>query len=237
VLGVHSERPRDVAASAGAGGAVNRYLEHLLSRVYDGALAPEHLADLRKSGLTDETIAANFVRSVPPAMLPRLLGFDLPGVRSALLFPFRAPAGGFMDFPRVKVFPPLVDRDGHGLKYLQPRGSGPRLYFPVGSMRKVLEGDGALWICEGEKKGLALAQRGLAAVAIAGVEGWHIAGSRELLPDFDTIPLEARVIEVIPDGDYQTNPNVTRAVRRLGEALAARGARPRVVLLPRELPR
>jgi hypothetical protein len=42
---------------------------------------------------------------------------------------------------------------------------------------------------------------------------------------------------VLPDGDFQTNRAVRRATERLGDALAARGARPRVVLLPSELPR
>ena len=55
---------------------MNPHFEMLLGRVYDGALAPEHLADLRKSGLTDETIAANLIRSVPPAMISQLLGFE-----------------------------------------------------------------------------------------------------------------------------------------------------------------
>src|SRR5262249_20104734 len=50
-------------------------LDLLLSDHY-GALAPEHRADLERSGLTSPTIAAQKIRSVPPAMIPRLLGFD-----------------------------------------------------------------------------------------------------------------------------------------------------------------
>jgi hypothetical protein len=216
---------------------VNRYLEHLLSRTFDGTLAPEHLADLRKSGLTDATIAAQFIRSVPPSMIPKLLGFDLVGVRSALLFPFRAPDGGFMDHTRVKVFPPLTGRDGHSVKYLQPRRSPPRLYLVASCLREALEGEAPLWIIEGEKKALAVAQLGLPAVGIAGVEGWHRRGEARLLPDFDAIRLAARIVEVVPDGDVETNASVRRAVERLGDALATRGAKPRLVHLPRELPR
>lgn len=214
---------------------MNPHLELLLSRGYDGALAPEHMADLRKSGLTDATIAANLIRSVPPSLISKLLGFDVPEIRLALLFPFRSPAGGFMDHVRAKVFPPLTDTKGHAVKYLQPKGTAPRLYFSAECLRQVLEDDGALWLCEGEKKALALSQLGLPAVGVAGVEGWHTAGSRALLPDFDVIPLAGRVVEVVPDGDFQTNPHVQRAVYRLGDALAARGARPRAVLLPREV--
>jgi hypothetical protein len=216
---------------------VNRDLEYLLSRVFDGTLAPDHLADLRKSTLADETIRAQYLRSVPPGLIVRLLGFDVPGIQSALLFPFRAPAGGFMDHARVKLFPPLTERAGHAVKYLQPKGSTPRLYFVAACLREVLEGERPLWIVEGEKKALAVAQLGLPAVGICGVEGWHARGSSALLADFDGIRLRERIVEVVPDGDYQDNPNVRRAITRLGEALAARGARPRAVILPRELPR
>ena len=216
---------------------VRPHLEHLLSRVYDGALAPEHLADLRKSALTDEMIAEQFFRSVPPSMIPRLLGYEAREVRSCLLMPYRSPAGGFMDCARVKVFPSLTDAEGHTLKYLQPRGQTPRVYFVARCLREVLEGDVPLWLVEGEKKALAVAQLGFPAVGFAGVEGWHVKGSRALLADFAAIRLRDRIIEVLPDGDYSTNDNVKRAVRRLGAALAERGARPRAVLLPNELSR
>jgi hypothetical protein len=212
------------------------HLDLLISRAYDGAVSSEHQSDLRKSGLTDETIAAQFIRSVPPAMVPRLLGFDILGIRSALLFPFRSPAGGFMDHVRVKVFPTLTDAYGQSIKYLQPNGSPPRLYFVAACLQEVLEGGMPLWICEGEKKALAVAQLGLPSVGFCGVEGWHARGERRLLPDFGAIRLRDRIIEVLPDGDYRTNPAVHLAVQRFGAALAARGARPRVVLLPSEMP-
>ena len=72
-------------------------------------------------------------------------------------------------------------------------------------------------------------------VGLTGVHGWHAKGSCLLVPDFDAIPLAGRVIELLPDSDYQTNPAVERASRSLGHALAARGAQPGVRLLPREL--
>jgi hypothetical protein len=215
---------------------MNAHLEHLLSKVYDESLAPEHLADLRRSALSMETITGQYIRSVPPTLIPKLLGFDLSGIRSALLFPFRSPGGGFMDHPRLKIFPPLVDAGGHQIKYLQPRGTSPRLYFIGACLREVIEGATPLWLVEGEKKVLAVAQLGLPAVGFCGVEGWHRRGEHRLLPDFDEIRLQNRVVEVVPDGDYQTNPNVRRGAERLGDALSARGARPRAVLLPSELP-
>ena len=214
---------------------MNSALELLVSRPYDGALAPEHQADLDKSGLTDETIRAHFIRSVPPAMLRRLLGFDVAEIRSAMLFPFRSPAGGFMDHVRVKVFPALVDARGHTTKYLGPKGAPPRLYFCAPVLSAVLESDAPLWLVEGAKKALAVAQLGLPAVGFEGIEGWHARGTRELLPDFDAIPLRGRIVELLPDGDWQSNPAVERGVLRLGSALRLLGARPRIVVLPERL--
>ncbi len=209
-------------------------LDFLLSKWYDGALAPEHAADLAKSGLTAETIAAHYVRSVPPSMIHALLGFDSPRILSALLFPFRSPAGGFMDHVRVKVFPPLIDHKGHKIKYLQRKGAPPRLYFSLSALRE-LQASSPLWIVEGEKKCLAVCHVGLPAVGISGVEGWHAAHSRDLLPDFDALALTGRTIEFVPDADVQTNPDVERGAVRLAAALKARGARVRLVVLPREV--
>jgi uncharacterized protein DUF3854 len=209
---------------------VNPHLELLLSPVYDGALAPVHRADLEKSGLTGATIAAQAIRSVPPALFSPLLGFDPNGIRSALLVPYPDPAGGWFDHVRVKVFPSFETSRGT-IKYLQPRRSGVRVFFPVGS-KAALRAAGTLLVVEGEKKALACVQLGLPAVGIAGIEGWHRAGSTSLLPDFAAVTLRDRMIELVPDGDVETNPNVARGAARLAEALEASGARVRLVRLP-----
>lgn len=206
----------------------------LLSPIYTGSLAPEHLADLRKSGLTDETIQLHRIRSVPPAMIARLLGFDIPIIRSAMIIPFPDPAGGFMDHMRMKVFPPFRDKRGNTTRYLQPRRSGVRLFFSLLTLQEVLHGDAPLWLVEGEKKALAVAQLGLPAIGFCGIEGWHLAGSRDLLSDFDRLPLRGRIVELVPDGDWWANPNVRRGAEGFALALSARGARPRLVVLPEE---
>lgn len=235
---------------------MNPHFEFLLSSVYDGALAPAHREDLEKSGLGKDIIAEQFIRSVPPPLIPKLLGFDIPAIQSAMLMPFRSSAGGFTPHIRMKIFPTIVKVERQGgarwiaeadllpsdvkqetVKYLQPKGSAPRLYFIARCLRQVLEGDAPLWIVEGEKKAIAAAQLGLPAVGVCGVEGWHVRGRRDLLEDFDAIQLGGRVVELVPDGDYQTNPDVKRAIQYFGAALAARGARARVVILPSELRR
>jgi lysophospholipid acyltransferase (LPLAT)-like uncharacterized protein len=77
-----------------------------------------------------------------------------------------------------------------------------------------------------------VAQLGLTAVGFCGIEGWHRGGSRALLADFDTLRLQGRTVELVPDGDWRTNPAVARGAERLAQALDARGARVRLVMLP-----
>jgi len=203
----------------------------------DPRLYIEHRDDLRRSGLIDETIRLHRIQSVPKPLVRRLLGWLPQGLESTLLIPYPDPAGGFMLQIRVKVFPALKGPDGHTIKYLQPKGSGARLFFPLMTLQEARQSDRPLFLVEGEKKALAVAQLGLPAVGFCGIEGWHVAGSRDLLPDFDWIRLRGRFVELLPDGDWQTNPNVERGAFGLAEALEARGATVRLIVLPTELPR
>lgn len=212
---------------------MNPHLDFLLSVIYDGTRVdhPAHLADLRKSGLTEATIRAQKITDVPPGMIDTLLGFAAPKVTSAYLLPFPDPCGGFLDHIRVKVFPSITTEEGT-IKYLQPRRSGVRIYFPLITLDAVLRSAEPLYIVEGEKKSLAVAQLGLPAVGICGVEGWHVAGARDLHPDLDDVGFRGRVVNVVPDADVHSNPAVHRAVHRLGDALATRGAVGKLVMVP-----
>jgi hypothetical protein len=207
-------------------------LRFLLSPIYSCALAPEHLADLRKSGLRDDIIHGHRIMSVPPSLIRQILGFDIAPIRSAMLIPFPDPrTGASMNHVRVKIFPSLQDRRGHTIKYLGPARSEARLYFPWPSLT-ALDGSAPIWLVEGEKKSLAVVQLGLPAVGFSGVEGWHRRGVLDLLPDFWVIQLRGRRVELLPDGDVTTNLNVRRGIERLAAALAIAGARPRLVTLP-----
>jgi hypothetical protein len=211
---------------------VNRHLDFLRSVLYDNStLHPEHLADLRKSGLTDETIRLQKIRTIPPHMIDQLLGFEAPKVQHAYLIPFPNPRGGWMDHVRMKIFPALTT-DAGTTKYLQPRRSGVRIYFPLATLDAALHSTDPLYIIEGEKKALAVAQLGFPAIGICGVEGWHAGGSNAPHPDLDDVGVRGRTIKVIPDADYRTNAAVHSAVQGLGRALGERGAIAHLVHVP-----
>jgi hypothetical protein len=139
----HGRDPVDVG--------VNPHLDFLLSCLYDDLLHPEHLADLHKSGLTDETIARQKIRTIPPHMIDALIGFEVPKVSHAYLIPFPDQRGGWFDHVRIKVFPSITTDNGT-IKYLQRRRSGARIYFPLATLDAVLRSADPLYIVEGEKK-------------------------------------------------------------------------------------
>jgi hypothetical protein len=210
------------------------------------------VADLRKSGLTDSTTRLQKFTDVPVHMIDPLLGFHAPGVEHAYIIPFPDPRGGWFDHVKLKVFSDEGVADIRGdrvehrgeryrynngaRKYLARRASPPRLFFPLATMTPALEDADALWVVEGEKKSLAVAQLGLPAVGIESAWGWHEKGARELLPDFAFITMKGRVVKLVPDSDVQTNPAIGRAMHQLGEALERHGARAQIVMLPLEVP-
>ena len=84
------------------------------------ALHPDHRADLARSGLQAETIKALGIHSVPSFEIHTHLGSYDSRITSLLCFPYPDVEG----FCRDKVFPPVQDRDGHTVRYLQRKNSG-----------------------------------------------------------------------------------------------------------------
>src|SRR5215831_14849296 len=85
-------------------------------------LLPEHLADVRASGLTDLTIEVMRLESVEPSD-----GLKAKGVVSAYRIPYLQ-LKDCEPFCRDKLFPPIADENGRQRKYDQPAGAGCRLY-------------------------------------------------------------------------------------------------------------
>jgi Domain of unknown function (DUF3854) len=180
-------------------------------------LHPYHLADLRKSGLSDYTIKAAGVYSLPPSHISRFFARHngVPdAIESALCFPYQ---GG--DFARVKLFPSLGK-----MKYSQPIKTGARLYLPFPVIA------GALYACEGEKKTLAAHQAGLNAAGIGGLWNWLNRG--EPIDDLNLIEWDNRDAVLIPDSDVFSRVELMRPLYALGRTLRDRGAVVSVAVIP-----
>lgn len=199
---------------------------------------PSHLADLRKSGISDETILQHRIKTVRPKDINKKVGYDIPGLVSAyeILFP------PFIDgYYRLKIFyTPGQERYSDGRKkprYVQQKGSANRLFIPLPVFSILNDVSVPIYITEGEKKALKATQEGLPTIAITGLWNWKTAGTDELIPDFDLITWQGRTVHIIPDSDWleagtDGKPrNLKEAVLRLCWKLQKRGAITNIVML------
>lgn len=192
-------------------------------------LYPEHLKDLRASGLNKETIkSAGFYSAGVVEMRQHFK--ILPAKSSYLVIPYSQ--DGFF---RVKCFPP-VKRKGakKPAKYLQSPDTTPHLYVPD-SMRMALHDFGSeLIIAEGEKKTLKGVQEGLPCIGVAGIWNWiqkDEDGNASSIPELDQIAWVERNITLVFDSDIWANTQAKQGMYALGRELEDRGARVEVVLL------
>jgi hypothetical protein len=200
------------------------------------SLHEEAIADLRKSGLSDATIAAAGLYTPSPGDLPRLLSPRLVDkVRHVLVFPYdgtghAVPITRPDEFVRCKLFPSVDDGQGHTIRYYQRAGTPPRLYVPAPARAALADSTRALFITEGEKKALKANQEGLATIAVGGLWNWQ-AQSRPIA-DLDRIDWVERETVLVPDSDVWTRPDLVQPVFALGKELEGRGAKVSVLKLP-----
>ncbi len=200
------------------------------------AIHREALDDLRKSGLSDATIAAAGLYTPPPGDLPRLLSARLVDtVRHVLVFPYDGPGHGGLwrrddEFVRCKLFPPVSDGQGHTIRYYQRSGTPPRLYLPGRARRALADPTVSLLITEGEKKALKANQEELACIAVGGLWNWQ-AGGRPIA-DLDRVDWSDRQTVIVPDSDVWVRQDLVQPVFALGKELEGRGAKVNVLKLP-----
>src|SRR5208282_2900444 len=102
------------------------------------SLLPQHLADLRKSGLSDEQIARCRFRSLEAAAsIQNVLRWRGHGgdLGPCLAIPFLDATGKFTGYYRLKPdCPRKTEEDGKPIKYESPKGLSNRAYFPPGAL-------------------------------------------------------------------------------------------------------
>jgi putative DNA primase/helicase len=82
-----------------------------------------------------------------------------------------------------------------------------------------------LHITEGGKKAGALLTHGYTAIALCGVDMWHVKGNKqELVPNLELIQWQGRSVVITLDADSYTNKNVRRNIKELSAELERRGA-------------
>ncbi len=204
-------------------------------KIHDDRLSEKHLADLRGSGLNDETIQRAGLATVSAEAAEEYLGYS-PGSK-CLVFEYQ----GTIPHCRLKPERPLVGPDGKRRKYLAAKGSGNRLYFPAGFIgpADVTDTGVPLIITEGEKKALKACQEGYKTIGIAGVWAWKTrgddgTGQTRPLPELTAIKWRGRTVSICFDSDAVDKPSVCQAERALAAELRSRGARVLIVRLPED---
>ncbi len=196
-------------------------------------LAPEHLDDLRRSGLSDATIEALHFEAVRPHDI------KIKGVESAYSIPYFNVDGSVNCFKRRKLFPPIKTTNGT-MRYWQPTDSAPNLYLaPLLSWPTVAKHVATeLIVTEGEKKAAAGCQHGLPTAGIGGVWCWTStldSGEKLILPLLDEFQWTDRPVLICPDSDawHEGNGwNILAGFFALAKELQQRGASVQFVTLP-----
>ena len=211
-----------------------------------------HLADLQKSGLSDEQIAKcgfhSWDAKKDASLITVALNWRQPydgRYGDALVIPYRERKGRFTNYCRLKFDKPKIEtKDGkkRPRKYKAPYGEGNRAYFPPGTLAALNDPTVPLLITEGEKKAAKADQEGFPTISISGVWNWQkkrlrnaegaAEGSRELIDDLASIPWQGRLVYIVFDYDEPPNPDVLRAAWHLARALTERGAVVKIVTLP-----
>jgi hypothetical protein len=169
-----------------------------------------------RPGVSPQNLEAANVRHVGAADAERLCGISQPG----LWIPYRKPSGdpvhrdtdGPQPFGRLRLD---TARDGH--KYHQRAGSKAYGYLPHNLHELTAQPD--LVVVEGEFKAMSLAEAGVAAVGIGGInlavqEGQLVPGLREILHDVTF----SRVL-FLGDGDTSLIFDFSREAVKLAKAL------------------
>jgi hypothetical protein len=201
-------------------------------------LSADHLADLRASGLSEDTITALGFQAVRPADIP------VREAHSAYRIPYFNLDGSLNCFHRLKLVPPVKNKDGHTQKYWQQPGTAPGLYLPPLSLQWASiakESRIEVVIVEGEKKAAAGCQQGLIAAGVGGAWSGFVRsenGKRLVLPLLNEFIWDDRPVLMCPDSDAwrpDKEMNILAGFFALAKELQHHGASVRFVVLP-ELP-
>jgi putative DNA primase/helicase len=127
-----------------------------ISRCSSVRLRPQHLADLRNSGLSDQQIAAcGFCSLQTPAGVQKALRWKRydGDLGDCLAIPFVDAQARPTEYVRLKPDRPRKAKDnGKPIKYESPKGVSNHAYFPPGTRKTLSDPSAALVVTEERKK-------------------------------------------------------------------------------------
>ncbi|MDR4485126.1 MAG: DUF3854 domain-containing protein [Nitrospirales bacterium] len=187
-----------------------------------------------ESGIQREVIECRGYCTVAKKSHVKKLGFkDTQCNVPALLIPIYNAQGNIAlyqsrpDSPRIKESKPI--------KYETMAGSVMALDCHPSIRHQLQNPNIPLWITEGIKKGDSLVSHGCCAIALLGVWNWRGTnenGGKTVLPDWESIALNGRLVYLAFDSDVMVKQGVYQALARLSGFLTLRGARVQYIYLP-----
>jgi hypothetical protein len=196
-------------------------------------LLPQHQALLEASAISAEVAGTRGYWSALQKDDLRPLGFaDYQCRVPALVIPVWNAHGEIATYQTRPDTPRL--RNTKPIKYETQVGSRMVLDVPPAARPFLSNPAIPLWITEGIRKADSGASRGLAIIALLGVWNWrgtNAHGGKVALPDWECMALNGRRIYLAFDSDATSNPQVAKAVQRLGAFLGSRKAEVRYIPL------
>ena len=197
-------------------------------------LTDAHLAELRRSGISDEVIDSSGVYSARNVeALPEPLQWigSHAGALPALVFPMEE--AGVGETWQVKPASPITFSDGSVAKYVAPSHRSGAIVPSFIERRAITDATERVVVVEGTKQALAVTSvtdETTAVFGISGITGW-MGGDNG--PSIAFSQVMGYVVYVVPDADAATNRAVYDGARKLGEHLEQWGAaRVRFVRVP-----
>jgi hypothetical protein len=193
-------------------------------------LHKEQIQDVRNSGITDSMVRASRLETVIPGDISKLMGWNHPDINHCYKIPNLDAQGKEYCF-QLKVFPPVKGNNGSTLKYVTPKGMPAKPYIAPGTWDVCERTNKPLWIVEGVKKALKLAQHGEKAIALLGVYNFRAGKdstekeeNKYLWGEIRTFNFFGRTVYLAFDADLWDNPQVRDALWELALKLFNLGA-------------
>jgi len=183
------------------------------------------LDDIARSGLTVEDFKKMKLTPCNADEAEAVLGSTF--ATHGYILPYFDVHGKPIEAMRFRFLGELKNKEKKIVKYSQPKGTNPHLYFPPCIKWKKILTDTSipLTFTEGEKKAYKACKEGIHTIGLGGVWSFKSKKLRKaLIDDFNHIILKDRKVLLCFDNDSQSNPEVMSALRAFAKVLNDNGA-------------
>lgn len=201
-------------------------------------LQPWVVADLQRSGISQDVAESVGIRSVDRSEYNEILGFAFSEMPEGFVIPFYDPVTGHpmrtpdgRPYVRIKLEHPVII-DGSPAKYLSPRQGGQHAYFPPGIHNQILNAEMPVLLTEGEKKALRCSISGPPVIGLTGNWGFTQSSTGDLLDELKPYATTNRNWYVIWDSDALINFDFAAATHKLKVYLQTRKVNLHILIFP-----